>query len=415
MKNSTAAKLGQIPERCLIVGVDPHKKKHAAVVMTLGARVQAKRKFDNALCGFEALAAWAREQMVVSGSRDVMYAIEAGGHYWRNVAYYLEGNGMALRLVSPFTLKRRREGEDLNRRKNDYRDAEMAAELLRTGKFVSARLPHGIWAELRSAHSAYRRMVKESSRAKNTLKGLLDGCFPEFTYVFKDTCGKTALAALSVGLPPASISAMSPQSFVGLVRGQFGEGRVLVIKKLLELHGMAGAMAGVHEGAKSVAKEIAMLSQVEETVDHLVELVRAIPESRCLLSIRGIGYITVAGLLAELGSLRNYRNARQLIKMAGTNPTQAESAGKSSIHTPMSKKGRAVLRWVLWSAAGNLVRLNEEFRSWAQARRERAAHAHPLQRREVLGAVCTRLLRLAYALVTRMELYELQVQTTVTA
>ncbi len=34
MKNSTAKKLKQVPEGYLIIGVDPHKKKHAVVVMT---------------------------------------------------------------------------------------------------------------------------------------------------------------------------------------------------------------------------------------------------------------------------------------------------------------------------------------------------------------------------------------------
>ncbi|MFC1933461.1 tyrosine-type recombinase/integrase [Chloroflexota bacterium] len=37
MKNSTAKKLKQVPEGYLIIGVDPHKKKHAVVVMTQGA------------------------------------------------------------------------------------------------------------------------------------------------------------------------------------------------------------------------------------------------------------------------------------------------------------------------------------------------------------------------------------------
>ena len=37
MKNSTAKKLKQVPERYLIIGVDPHKKKHVAVVMTQDA------------------------------------------------------------------------------------------------------------------------------------------------------------------------------------------------------------------------------------------------------------------------------------------------------------------------------------------------------------------------------------------
>ena len=67
--------------------------------------------------------------MVKSGCRGVMFAIETGGHYWRNVAYFLDEQGIPFRFINQFTLKRRREGKDLNRRKNDYRDSEVAAHL----------------------------------------------------------------------------------------------------------------------------------------------------------------------------------------------------------------------------------------------------------------------------------------------
>lgn len=53
-----------------------------------------------------------------------------------------------------YTLKRRREGKDLNRRKNDYRDSEVAAQLLFTGEFTESRVPQGVFAELRTAHNA---------------------------------------------------------------------------------------------------------------------------------------------------------------------------------------------------------------------------------------------------------------------
>ncbi len=53
----------------------------------------------------------------------------------------------------------------------------------------------------------------------------------------------------------------------------------------------------------------------------------ATEEGKYLLSIRGLNYIAVAGLLAELGCFKAYRSARQMIKMAGTNPTESESAG----------------------------------------------------------------------------------------
>ena len=48
-----------------------------------------------------------------------------------------------------------------DRRKNDFRDAEMAAGVLCTGDFTETRLLQGVYADLRSTHSANFRLVKE--------------------------------------------------------------------------------------------------------------------------------------------------------------------------------------------------------------------------------------------------------------
>ena len=98
--------------------------------------------------------------MIKTACRGVIFAIETGGHYWRNLAYFLEDRGVPFRLISQFTLKRRWDGKDVNRRKNDFRDAEMAAELSRTGDFTETRLPQGVYGELRSGHNAYFRLVE---------------------------------------------------------------------------------------------------------------------------------------------------------------------------------------------------------------------------------------------------------------
>jgi len=127
-------------------------------------------------------------------------------------------------------------------------------------------------------------------------------------------------------------------------------------------------------------------------------------EGKYLLSIRGLNYLSVAGLLAELGSFKQYRSAKQLIKMTGSNPT--ESAGKRSSHTPMSKKGRPGLRYCAWTAVIPMLRFNPDFRAWAKQRRERPAHANPLGGREIVGAALNRLLRLAFALVKNQTFYQ---------
>lgn len=411
MKNSAAKKLRQVPDGYLVVGIDPHKKKHAAVAITGNLMVRAKFKFTNSGAGFGQALENARAEMIKASCRGVIFAIETGGHFWRNFAYSLEERGLPFRLISQFTLKRMRDGRDLNRRKNDFRDAEMAAGVLLTGDFTETKLPQGVYADLRSAHSAYFRLVKERSRIINLLKGLLDGLFPEFTDVFKDPCGRTALVVLSMYPSPAAIAGMSKDVFVEAIRtGRQGR---LMVRKLKALYEAARTSIGVKPGADAVAMEVSLLvsryclieQQVDRLVKSLIRLVDRTEEGKFLLSIPGINYLSSAALLAELGPLKAYHNAKQLIKMAGTNPIEVESGGKRLGKTPMSKKGRPRLRYSAWSAVIPLFRHNPDFRAWAKRLRERPAHANPLNGKEVVGAALNRLLRLVYALAKKQEFY----------
>jgi transposase len=413
MQNTAARKRKQVPEGYLVVGVDPHKKRHAAVAITQDFTTQAKFKFDNTREGLEAMLDRAKVEMVKSGCRGVMFAIETGGHYWRNVAYFLDEHGIPFRFINQFTLKRRREGKDLNRRKNDYRDSEVAAQLLCTGEFTESKLPQGVYAELRTAHNAYRRLVKERTRITNLVKGLLDALFPEFTQVFKDPCALTALSILSICSIPKVIAGMTEDKFEATIEAQH-KGRRLMRKKLRALHYSAKTSIGIDAGARSLSFEIAFLVDKLELIRQqicvmegtLVSLVNETEEGKYLLSIRGLNYVAVAGLLAELGCFKAYRSAKQMIKMAGSNPTESESAGKKRSRTPMSKQGRPVLRYCAWTSVIPMLRFNPDFRAWAKQRRERPVHANPLGGREVVGAALNRLLRLAFAMVKNQTYYQ---------
>ena len=414
MKNIAARKLKQVPKGYLVVGVDPHKKKHAAVAVTQDLTTHSKFKFSNSREGFEMALERARAEMMRTGSTGVFFAIETASHYWRNLAYFLDGRGIPFRFINQFTLKRRREGKDLNRRKNDYRDSEVAAQLLCTGEFTETKLQQGVYAELRSAYNAYRRLVKERTRITNLVKGLLDGLSPEFTQVFKDPCGQTALSVLSIYSIPTVIAQMTEEEFVNTIKAGH-QGR-LMRRKLCALHHIAKTSIGIEAGARSVSSEISFLveklhlikRQVRRIDEILVRLVDETEEGKYLLSIIGLNYISVAGILAELGSFRSYRSAKQLIKMTGSNPTESESAGKRSAHTPMSKKGRPGLRYCAWTAVIPMLRHNPDFRAWAKELRERPVYANPLNGRDAVGAALNRLLRLAFALVKKQTFYQVQ-------
>jgi transposase len=412
MKNSAARKLKQVPEGYLIVGIDPHKKRHAAVAITQDFTIRDNFKFDNTREGLESMVSRARLKMTNNGCRGIMFAIETGGHYWRNIAYFLDERGIPFRFINQYTLKRRREGKDLNRRKNDYRDSEVAAQLLCTGEFTESRVPQGVYAELRTTHNTYRRLVKERTRISNLIKSLLDGLFPEFVQVFKDPCGLTAVTVLSTCGIPGVIAAMSEQEFVTLIKAT--NRPQLRRNKLRVIHSVAKSSIGIKAGAKSLAFEISLLIDKIELIKRqvaivekiLIRLVDETDEGKYLLSIRGLNYISVGGLLAELGCFEAYRSAKQMIKMAGSNPTEFESGGKKKSRTPMSKQGRPVLRYCAWTAVVPMLRFNEDFRAWAKQLRERPAHANPLSGREIVGAALNRLLRLAFAMVKNQAYYQ---------
>jgi len=70
-----------------------------------------------------------------------------------------------------------------------------------------------------------------------------------------------------------------------------------------------------------------------------------------LISIPGIGKLTAARLLAEIGDISSFENAPQLAAYAGLNPRGFSSG--SSVHkkTKISKQGRAFLRSILFMPA----------------------------------------------------------------
>ena len=143
----------------------------------------------------------------------------------------------------------------------------------------------------------------------NLVKSLLDGLFPEFVRVFKDPGGLTSLSVLATCSIPGVIVGMTENEFIAIIEGQH-HGRRLRRKKLGELRSLAKTSIGIEAGARSLSIEVSFLvEKLKLTRGHiqiiertLVRLVDETEESKYLLSIVGLSYVSVAGIIAELGS-----------------------------------------------------------------------------------------------------------------
>ena len=179
MSRTLPRKLAQVKPGTLFVGVDLGLDRNVAVIINEGGRRLAKFAFPHDRDGY---AYFRRRLMKVQKHHKapaLLVGMEPSNYFWKLLAAELERHQLAYRLVNPYTVKKHREGDQLDRSKDDVRDAFAIADLLRTGKFTETQLLHGLYAELRQYATMYERLRCEIVRQKNRLHSAVGQLFPE--------------------------------------------------------------------------------------------------------------------------------------------------------------------------------------------------------------------------------------------
>jgi transposase len=341
----------------------------------------------------------------------VLVGMEPTNYFWKLLASDLERRQVPYRLVNPYTVKKHREGDQLSRSKNDYRDAFTIGDLLRTGKFTETQLLHGGYAELRQYVVLRERLKADLGRQKVLIRNIAGQLFPELAKEFTDFTCLTGLAMLRHHSVPAVIRTLSRSAFIAAVRKDF-TGKRLPVSKLRRAYALAQRSVGVPHGTTALQQALrchietlqVLEPQVEAVEASLLDTFFAMPEAPYLLSVDGLGQITSAIVLAEIGDPSRYSNASQLIKLAGTQPVPNTSGRKTRSKTPMSKKGRPRLRTTLYFAVMRLVQHDDNFARIY--RRFQMREENPLTKMQALGALMNKLLRVLWALMKHRSFYD---------
>ena len=404
MSKSLAKKLAQIKPGTVFVGVDLAWDKNVVVVLDAGARQLDRFAIPHDRDWYEYLRR--RLQDVCErhqATAGVLIGMEPTNYYWKLLSSYLETQSLEYRLVNPYTVRKRREGDRLDRSRDDPRDAFTIADLLRTGKFTETQMLHGLYAELRSLVAHYHRLQGDIGRQKTLLRTAVGQVFPELRQVFQDFTGHTARAMLFHHARAHQVADLSLESFIAGVRADF-QGTRLHLTKLRHAHRLAARSVGLKEGTDALQlmtrlylETLAgMQEQLQQVEQALVATFLALPEALYLLSVPGLGVITAATILAEIGDPSRYQNGRQLIKLAGTQPAPNISGRKARSATPMSGQGRPRLRTALYFACLRLVQRDEAFARTYQRLQQR--NKNPLTGMQAIGALMNKLLRILWAI-----------------
>jgi transposase len=151
-------------------------------------------------------------------------------------------------------------------------------------------------------------------------------------------------------------------------------------------------------------RQIDFLTEEITTIERdLAHLVLESPDARRLLTVPGVGMITAAVFLAQIGTARGdinrFTSPRQLVGYLGLDPRVRQS-GNSTAHTGrISKEGAAIVRHMLVESALTAIRSPGPLRRFYE--RVRARRGHPI----AIVAVARKMASLFWHLLIREQDY----------
>ena len=399
MKGLRTKKGDMVSEGTLIATVDIGLNSNVGFCTTLDGRSSKTFKFDNTREGFEEFWGMVLANKNQLGCDEVLVGYESTGPYAEPLVHYLSNKPAKIVQVNPMHTKKMKEVQDNSPLKTDDKDPRVIADIIRLGRVLTIIVPKGDAANLRRLTNARERHVRERTALLNQLQQLVFLIFPEFKTVLKDMKGKTAQYLLKRYTTPERIGVLCKRTLAKEMwkrsRGRFG---ILDAKALI---GRARETVGIKEGLAGIAMDIRHILMQLESEEHFIAEIEAetaatlarIPYSARLLSIKGLGIVSVAGLIGEVGDFSKFSTQSEIMKLAGLDLYEISSGNRRG-QRRISKRGRSLLRKILYYAAIQTIRKNGILHEYYNRLTDRG-----MGRMKALIAVSRKLLGIIYALV----------------
>jgi transposase len=344
------------------VGIDVAAERHvvAAVDETSAVRLQPTPCAED-LEGYQKLLG------LLGDPGDTLVAMEATGHYWKNLFAALVAHGFSVALLNPLRT-RRFAGEELQRTQTDAIDALGIARFAAQKRPAVTRLPDPATEELRELVRYRDRLVQDFGDRVRQLHRLVDLGFPEFLRYVRDLGSELATAVLRDYPTAAAFRGVSLRHLASLRY----DGRHKVGDELATaLLDAAPRSVGRHHGeayriqVRDACEDLDLLRRRLRSLERdIARLLDHHEVGTLLTTIEGIGPQTAARLVATCGDFSGVRSGAALACYVGAVPALRQSGKRTSSRAGLTPIGAASLRAKLWMPVLTAVRKNPWLRAY---------------------------------------------------
>jgi transposase len=243
--------------------------------------------------------------------------------------------------IHPNAVKAARPRYRMSGAKSDSADGYLLADLLRTDghRFPRLRPQSDEIRALRALVRGRDDLVATRVQLANQLRALLDTYWPGAAAIFADVDSPIALAFVRRYPTPDSARRLGERRLAGFLASHGYCGRRSPAELLARLRAAPAGLVGAEqqEACGEVARALAatlerLVAQVALLTAGVRHAVASLPEGRIVMSFPRAGQVCAAGIVAELGSVRERFPAADALAMeAGCAPVTKQSGKSRSV------------------------------------------------------------------------------------
>lgn len=340
------------------VGIDVSKgKSMVAALRPMGEIALLPKEYPHSEVGLEQMA-----YAIIALGEDTRVVMEATGHYHEPVAATLHEYGIYVTVLNPLFIQRSG-GGSIRKVKTDKADAMKIAKY-GLDNWVDLReyTPmEAVRQQLKLCSRQYNLYMKTIVALQNNLISLTDKTFPGVNELFTsperaDGHQKWVDFVLSFWHCEC-VCRVSEKAFVERYRKWCKrKGYNFSEDKALDLYAdSCGHITTLpkNENTKLLITTAAQQLLTAKTTlvairTEMLRLAKLLPEYDTVLAMYGVGEITAAQIMAEIGDVRRYPRRSSLVAFAGVDPAVNQSGKHEAQSNPTTKRGSPHLRKTLY-------------------------------------------------------------------
>ena len=345
-----------------VVGIDVSSKSSVVSILdSQGESYGKKMTITNDLTGFKKL------HQILDGITLKFYEkpyifMESTGLYHIMLYNYFSKCGFNCYVINPIKTKNFAK-QSIRKIKTGKVDSLRIAQLAQSPTFTTDSTYDENFFVLKKLCREYSSLINQRSDYKKKVTSSLNIIFPKFHDIFSDPFSEVPMALLAK-YPSYDIFLATPKSeIIHTITSAVNHTYQWAEKKYNSILKIANEAKELKISLTSLRVEIttsiSIINALSKACDELKQSITILHKQipcletnvNLLCTHPEVGFISAVTLLAEIGDITNFKNAKKLVAFLGIDSSVSQSGDFNSTHNKLSKRGSCLARRTLFNLA----------------------------------------------------------------